>query len=618
MNLRSGSYSSIFGREFIMAIGAIFVVFVVSYPFLPTVDDSSSELWVVLGILVGIPGLILVYGGYRLSHADIRSELYSTVGKWCLRGIVGGVAIMIPILLASNDPNVVGNTLLLTALGSLAGFGAGTYDAKAKTRQFELQETINRLERHQQYTTDILDAIDDVFYVVDETGSLKRWNQSLCEVSGYTDEETAAMTVSDFFGDDGHDAAVAAVRNSFESGSVNVELDLRTKDGETIPFEFVGSTLEDTSGDPVLAGIGRDVTNRVEREQELQRVHERMEFALNATDAVVWDWNVEDDQALFYPSAESLYGTTVETWQDFIDVIHPEDRQKAQESIETALETGEPKHEEIRIVRDGDVRWIEAPGHPVEADDGSTRMIGVARDITERKEYERKLEESNERLEQFAYAASHDLQEPLRMVSSYLQLIEDRADDELTGETEEFLEFAVNGADRMRDMIDGLLEYSRIETQGKPLEPVDLNEVVRDVHDDLDVPITESGADVEIEELPRVMGDERQLRQVFQNLLENAIQYSGDEPPRVHISAERNSSMWDVSVRDEGIGIDPDEQDRIFEVFQRLHTRGDHQGSGIGLALCERVIERHGGDIRVESAAGEGATFSFTLPAESA
>ncbi|RDI71406.1 sensor histidine kinase [Halopelagius longus] len=499
MGLRGWTYSDVVGRRFVVALGGIFVALVVSYPYLPVVTDASSNLWIVLGVLVGIPGLALLYGGYQLPQSDIRPELYPTVGEWCLRGILVGLAIVIPIVLASDDPDIVGNTLLLTALGSFAGFGAGRYDARAKTRRLELQETVDqletsneRLERHRQYTDDILDAIDDVFYVLDESGSLKRWNRSLSKVTGYTDEEISSMTVADFFDEDS-DVATAAVRNGFESGSVNVEISIRTKDGDTVPFEFVGSTLEDTSGDPVLAGIGRDVTDRVERE--------------------------------------------------------------------------------------------------------------------------RRLKESNERLEQFAYAASHDLQEPLRMVSSYLRLLERRYSDDLDEDAREFLEFAVDGADRMRDMIYGLLAYSRVETKGEPLEPVDLNEVVGDVLEDLDVQITESGPDIEIEELPRVMGDKGQLRQVFQNLISNALEYSGNDPPQVRISAERNSSTWEVSVRDEGIGIEPDEQDRIFEVFQRLHAPDEYEGSGIGLALCERIVERHGGDIWVESEPGEGSTFSFTLPA---
>ena len=318
---------------------------------------------------------------------------------------------------------------------------------------------------------------------------------------------------------------------------------------------------------------------------------------------------VEDDEV---PSVEQA-----------LDMFYEEDRPIIKEAVEEALASGKPFDIEARIqLPRGEIRWLRIQGESETVGGAVVSLRGAAQDITERKEHERalkraneQLKASNERLEQFAYAASHDMQEPLRMVSSYLQLIERRADDELSEETEEYLEFAVNGADRMREMIDGLLQYSRVETEGKPPEPVDLNEVVENVRNDLDVRITESDAEVFVGELPRVSGDEHQLRQVFQNLLSNAIAYSGDSPPRVQISAARNSTMWEMSVRDEGIGIDPSEHERIFEVFHRLHSRSDQAGSGIGLALCERIVERHGGEIWVESEPGEGSTFTFTLPA---
>ncbi|MFC4437735.1 MULTISPECIES: ATP-binding protein [Natrialbaceae] len=224
------------------------------------------------------------------------------------------------------------------------------------------------------------------------------------------------------------------------------------------------------------------------------------------------------------------------------------------------------------------------------------------------------LEESNERLEHFAYAASHDLQEPLRMVTSYLSLIESRYDDELDEDGEEFLEFAVDGADRMREMIDGLLEYSRVDTRGDPFAPVDLEEVLSEVRSDLQLQLEETDADVTVASLPRVAGDADQLRQLFQNLLSNAIKYSGDEPPRVHVSAEESDEGWAVSVRDEGIGIESDELDGIFELFQRLHTHDEESGTGIGLALCQRIVERHDGEIEVDSEPGAGSTFTITLP----
>lgn len=200
------------------------------------------------------------------------------------------------------------------------------------------------------------------------------------------------------------------------------------------------------------------------------------------------------------------------------------------------------------------------------------------------------------------------------MVTSYLQLIESRYSDTLDADGEEFLEFAVDGAQRMRNMIQGLLQYSRVDTQGDPLEPVDLDSVLDDVQNDLQLKIVESNAEVSVESLPRVAGDRDQLRQVFQNLLSNAIEYTEDEPPDIDISAQREGDMWRISVQDNGIGMDPAETDHIFQVFQRLHTHDEHAGTGLGLALCRRIIERHGGRIWVEPEQGKGSTFFFTLP----
>lgn len=225
------------------------------------------------------------------------------------------------------------------------------------------------------------------------------------------------------------------------------------------------------------------------------------------------------------------------------------------------------------------------------------------------------LTTSNKRLEQFAYAASHDLQEPLRMVSSYLLLLERRNGDDLDEEGEEYLEIAVDSATRMSGMVDGLLRYSRVASSDDEFEPVDLNAVLKDVRKDLRMKIEEHDTEITVGLLPTVEGDEDQLYQVLQNLLSNAIEYSGDEPPRVHVAAERNGVAWIITVRDEGIGIGPEDVDSIFELFQRVPNREDHTGSGIGLALCEQIVERHGGEIWVDSKPGNGSAFSFTLPA---
>ena len=224
------------------------------------------------------------------------------------------------------------------------------------------------------------------------------------------------------------------------------------------------------------------------------------------------------------------------------------------------------------------------------------------------------LERSNKELEQFAYVASHDLQEPLRMVSSYTELLERRYRDKLDDKGRTFINFAVDGAVRMQRLINDLLEFSRVSTRGKPMQPVDVNRVLGAVRANLSVAIREAGALVTNDELPTVMADETQLVQLLQNLVGNAIKFRGGERPHVHVSARPSASECVFAVRDNGIGIAPDYFERIFVIFQRLHARGEYPGTGIGLAVCRRIVERHGGRIWVESAPGQGSTFYFALP----
>lgn len=233
------------------------------------------------------------------------------------------------------------------------------------------------------------------------------------------------------------------------------------------------------------------------------------------------------------------------------------------------------------------------------------------------------LERSNRELQQFAYAISHDLQEPLRMVTNYLRLLEQRYRGQLDTQAQEFIGYAVGGAARMQEMIRALLDLSRVETRGKEFAPTDCEALLTLVLQNLQLAIEESGAHITHDPMPTVLADETQLRQVFQNLIENAIKFRRpDEPPRIHISAQRHCAWeqgrkgWLFSVRDNGIGIEPSQFERIFQIFQRLHTREEYPGTGIGLALCKRIVERHGGRIWVESCPGYGATFYFTIETE--
>ncbi|MCR6630667.1 MAG: ATP-binding protein [Magnetospirillum sp.] len=247
---------------------------------------------------------------------------------------------------------------------------------------------------------------------------------------------------------------------------------------------------------------------------------------------------------------------------------------------------------------------------------GELLILVAVLDITERKRLEEDFARSNRDLEQFSYAVSHDLQEPLRMVSSYLALLERRYKDKLDDEAHEFIAFAVDGAQRMSRMITDLLEYSRVHRRGNRFAPVGLDGVLADALANLSAAIAESGAQISAERLPTVIGDASQLMRVFQNLVGNALKYrKPDTAPHVAVSAKQEDGAWVVSVADEGIGIDPAHLGRLFQVFQRLHPRGAYEGSGVGLALCRRILERHGGHIWVESPGeGHGSTFRFALP----
>jgi PAS domain S-box-containing protein len=272
--------------------------------------------------------------------------------------------------------------------------------------------------------------------------------------------------------------------------------------------------------------------------------------------------------------------------------------------------------------RDGSEFPVEISLSPMTSENEDTLIISNIRDVTARKIADERLHataadlaRSNAELEQFAYVASHDLQEPLRMVASYTQLLARRYKGKLDEDADEFIGFAVDGARRMQELINDLLMYSRVGTRPLQPEAVDTNLLVDQVVSDLSAAIADSHASVLRNELPMVQGDPTQLRQLFQNLIANGIKFHRPSTEaQVQVSATRENGAWTFSVRDNGIGIEPQYQERIFALFQRLHTRADYPGTGIGLAICKKIVERHGGQIRVDSAPGRGTTFLFSLP----
>jgi signal transduction histidine kinase len=293
--------------------------------------------------------------------------------------------------------------------------------------------------------------------------------------------------------------------------------------------------------------------------------------------------------------------------------------------FESVLQTGQPVHDvETEIVLSTAGRenrlWLEISADPV-ALEGKPHVIVAMNNVTLRKQAEESLKRaaeqltrSNRELEQFAYVASHDLQEPLRVVTGYVQLIDRKYKGRLDATADEFFAFIVDGVARMQQLITDLLNYSRVGTHGAPFRPVDMQAVLDRVLANLKVVTEEHGAVVTHDPLPIVLGDETQLVQLFQNLIGNGVKFRSDQTPQIHVSARRNEDRWELTVRDNGIGIERQYWDQIFVIFQRLHTRQKYPGTGIGLAICKRIVERHNGRIWIDSEPGQGAAFHFTLP----
>jgi PAS domain S-box-containing protein len=363
--------------------------------------------------------------------------------------------------------------------------------------------------------------------------------------------------------------------------------------------------------------VAEDVTARREMEEALRHSEQRYRTVFDHAGDAIFVHDMEGQfldvnqiacQRLGYSRDELLEMSPT-------DITVP-DIEQLQKVDQMVFETAQVRRDGTSFPVEINSRYIEYDGQPA--------ILSIARDITTRKAIEQKieryaadLERSNQELEQFAYVVSHDLQEPLRMVKSYMELLERRYREQLDEKANMFIDYAVDGAQRMQEMIKGMLDLSRIGTRGNPLAPTDVEAILDRTLNVLGRTIEETGAEVTHEPLPTVMADKAQLAQVFQNLVANGIKFRREDvPPRVHISAERADGAWLFSVEDNGIGIDPKQSDRIFQVFQRLHTQEEYEGTGIGLALCKRIVERHSGRIWVESKPGEGSTFKFTIPVE--
>jgi PAS domain S-box-containing protein len=465
---------------------------------------------------------------------------------------------------------------------------------------------------------------------VDLGGRILQANRALCRILGYSAEELAGKSVKDVShtADQGiTDAARMQMREEGGGESVHFEKRYVRKDGATVWVDLTVALVRDAERRPVYEiAVFDDITERKAAETALRESEERFRNLA----ALSSDWYWEQDAKFRFTMVSSgiterlgMPGQsfTGKTRWDTPMIGVPEEAAAAHRAT---LEAHKPfrQFEYGRLDAQGKVHYISASGEPMFDDTGAFRGYrGVGRDITERKTAAAELQaahdelaRSNAELEQFAYVASHDLQEPLRMVASYTQLLGKRYGDRLEGDAKEFMAFIVDGAGRMKQLIEDLLAYSRVGTRGKEMKPFRLEAAFERARINLRAAIEESNAEVTQAGLPEVLGDESQLAQLLQNLIGNALKFRAAATPVVHVSSSEKDDEFVIAVEDNGIGIEPQYFERIFMVFQRLHDKGQYPGTGIGLAICKKVVDRHGGRLWVESAPGKGSRFVFTLP----
>ena len=490
-------------------------------------------------------------------------------------------------------------------------------------------------ESEAQYRRLVEGSPDIVWSFSDKRGTLYA-SARVVEILGYSPDylyENPWLWNKSIHPDDqGHIAQ--AVTDFVDGKDLDVEYRIKGSSGDWRWFRdrSIGRRME--GNETIIEGITTEITERVRAEEAIRESEEKHRTLFETMVQGVVYQNADGYIFSANQAAERILGLTLDQMQgrtsmdprwkaihedgsDFPGDTHPS---------MVALATGKEVRDVVMGVFNPELEdhtWININAVPQfrQGETAPYQAYTIFEDITERKQSEDemraallKLKRSNRDLEQFAYVASHDLQEPLRMISSYVQLLARRYRGQLDDDADEFIDYVVGGAKRLQALILALLDYTCVRTRGQPLAPTDMNSVMEGVLTNFKLAIADSDAEVTCDVLPTVNADAAQMAQLLQNLIANALKFHGDDPPRIHVSAERHDTGWRFAVRDNGLGIDPKYHERIFIIFQRLHARDDFEGTGIGLSVVKNIVQRHGGRAWVESEPGAGATFYFTIP----
>jgi PAS domain S-box-containing protein len=496
----------------------------------------------------------------------------------------------------------------------------------------QLKMAEERLLESELRYKELVSNAKSIILKMDTKGRFTFFNEFAQNFFGYKEDEiigkTAWQTIVPKIESSGRDLT-KLIDNIYEDPdrfSVNINENTK-RNGERAWIEWHNKALYDKEGKKTgHMAIGIDITRRKRSEDALYEAREKLNIALENAGIGVWEWNLQTGEVIWDEKLERMFGlepgTFGRTVGAFENLVHEEDIPHINKSLKNTIEKGIPFETIYRTRSEkGKLKYISSKAFVNKDSSGNlVRFSGVCFDITGmRQETERLILELNEELlrsnkdlESFAYAASHDLQEPLRMVTSFTQMLERKYKDVLDEKGMEYIHFASDGAKRMYELLNGLLDYSRIHKKGKAFNTVNMDQVLDAVLKNLSFKIEEKNAVVKIHRLPNVIADESQMIQLFQNLISNSIKFS-TKAPHIYVSCKLENNQFVFSVKDKGIGIESQYFDKIFQIFQRLHGRKNYEGTGIGLAICKSIVERHGGKIWVQSEPGKGSTFFFTI-----
>jgi PAS domain S-box-containing protein len=513
-----------------------------------------------------------------------------------------------------------------------AWFGSATDIDDLKKTEEALSESEARLRATME------SAADYAIITMDTERRVERWSSGAAKIFGYTEAEMMGQTADIIFTDE--DRAAGAPQQEVEmardTGRAADERWHQGRDGN----RFFGSGVMRPIFNPALSGyvkVLRDVTEQKKTEETLRIMEERYRIALNSAEMAAWDWNLASNEITWNDQHFRILGLEPSSRKIdvgfFLQFVHEQDRQHVDDALRMALNETGTYQAEFRIIRadNKELRWMTGYGKVVEKKDGhSTRMVGVMYDSTEQRLFTEELsrlvtertielQRSNEDLRQFAHVASHDLKEPIRKIQTFNNRVLDEYADAIPPKVKTYAEKIGTAAERMISMVEGVLRYSKLGSLKQEPETVDLNEIIRQIASDLDVLVEQKKAIIRGESLPTLKASATLLYQLFYNLILNSLKFSKEEePPRIDIHCERvqvgEKKFFRITVADNGIGFEQEFAQDIFKTFTRLHPVEDYEGTGLGLALCKKIVERHGGTISAHGEPDRGAIFTILLP----